>query len=249
MRARIASNRGVGWRLAEYVLLFAGLVLLDAFIWVKASAIVYQSWENWSFDQQVKGEPVSVCGFLRDELRFGPGTLPPVNRPLAGRPLERRPAAIPRDEVVGRLEIARLGLRAIVREGSDEDTLRRAVGHLPSSPVPGEPGNVAIAGHRDTFFRPLQGIRVNDRITFETLHGRYEYAVDSVKVVRPDDVSVLRASSQPELTMITCYPFHYIGSAPKRFIVEARQIGAAPEMEQASVTSDASRSVRTLPGL
>ena len=248
MRARTQSHRRLGWRLAEYVLLFAGLVLLDAFIWVKASAVVYQSWENWSFDREVKGQSVSVREFLRDELRFSPRTLPPQSAPTARRAPEP-PMVIPRDEVVGRLEIPRLGLRAIVREGSDEDTLRRAVGHLPSSPVPGQPGNVAIAGHRDTFFRPLQGIRVNDRITFETLRGRYEYAVQSVKVVEPDDVGVLRASTQPELTMITCYPFHYIGSAPKRFIVEARQIGAAPEMEQASVRSDASRSVRTLPGL
>lgn len=248
MKARPHSDRRLGWRLAEYLLLFAGLVLLDAFIWVKASTVVYQAWENWSFDREVKGQPVSVREFLRDELRIAPRTLPPQSAPTARTAPEPR-VTIPRDEVVGRLEIPRLGLRAIVREGSDENTLRRAVGHLPSSPVPGQPGNVAIAGHRDTFFRPLQGIRLNDRITFETLRGRYEYAVQSVKVVQPDDVGVLRASAQPELTMITCYPFHYIGSAPRRFVVEARQIGAAPETEQASVQSDASRPVRTLPGL
>ena len=135
------------------------------------------------------------------------------------------------DALVGMLDIPGVGIHVMVREGSDEGTLAEAVGHLPSSPLPGAPGNVALAGHRDTFFRPLRHIRVNDRITMTTPHGTYEYAVESTRIVRPSDVSVLDATSEPVLTLVTCYPFYYVGSAPKRFIVRARQIGAPGQFD------------------
>ena len=125
----------------------------------------------------------------------------------------------------------------MVKEGTDEDILARAVGHLPSSPVPGVPGNVAVAGHRDTFFRPLRNLRLHDRILFTTWQGRtFEYEVESEKIVRPTDVSVLQASAEPTLTLVTCYPFYYVGSAPKRFIARARQVASEPPlMESASL--------------
>ncbi|HTP87612.1 MAG TPA: class D sortase [Bryobacteraceae bacterium] len=157
----------------------------------------------------------------------------------------RRPL---RDELLGMLEIPSVGIRAMVREGAGEATLAEAVGHVPSSPLPGSPGNVALAGHRDTFFRPLRHIRVNDRITFATLRGTYEYAVESTRIVRPSDVSVLDATAQPALTLVTCYPFYYVGDAPKRFIVRARQIGGpAPAPVTAARNVGTSSAVKSPP--
>ena len=102
--------------------------------------------------------------------------------------------------------------------------MRRAVGHIPGTPLPGQQGNVAIAGHRDTFFRALRNIRKDDEITLATLDGSYRYRVDSTKVVEPEDTQVLDDSHDKILTLVTCYPFDFVGVAPKRFIVRAHRI-------------------------
>jgi sortase A len=112
----------------------------------------------------------------------------------------------------------------MILEGTDNKTLRRAVGHIPGTPLPGQPGNVALAGHRDTFFRALQNIRENDEITLETLSGPYRYRVDSIKVVDPEDTEALHDSDDAILTLVTCYPFSFVGPAPRRFVVQARRI-------------------------
>lgn len=126
-------------------------------------------------------------------------------------------------EMIGRLEIPRIHLSVIVLEGADSGTLDIAAGHIPGTALPGTNGNVGIAAHRDTFFRSLRDIRPNDRLTFSTPHGISEYAVDKTEVVDPDDIEVLRETADAELTLVTCYPFNYIGAAPKRFIVHASQ--------------------------
>jgi len=105
-----------------------------------------------------------------------------------------------------------------------EATLRRAVGHIPGTALPGEPGNVGLTGHRDTFFRPLKDLRIKDEIQFSTLEGDFKYEVESLRVVEPDNVGVLAPSGENVLTMVTCYPFYYVGPAPKRWIVRARQV-------------------------
>ena len=128
-------------------------------------------------------------------------------------------------DVIGRLEIPRLNVSTVVIEGDDNHSLRLGAGHVPGTALPGADGNVGIAAHRDTFFRPLRNIAADDRITLKTAHGEYHYIVDSTQIVRPDDVAVLRATSRPELTLVTCYPFYYVGSAPLRFVVHARQTG------------------------
>jgi sortase A len=213
--------RAAGWQIAESIFLIAGLALVDWYIWTQAGAILYQAWENRVFLSELR------------QLRTAPAAAP---RGLPAETSAGRPGRPRRDALVGRLEIPRLGMRAMVREGDDEATLSYAVGHLPSSPLPGASGNVALAGHRDTFFRPLQRIRANDRITLATLRGTFEYRVESVRIVGPGDVSVLDASAEPTLTLVTCYPFRYIGSAPKRFIVRARQVGESPPLvERASL--------------
>lgn len=115
----------------------------------------------------------------------------------------------------------RLRLSAIVEEGVDDKTLSRAVGHIPGTAFPGETGNVGIAGHRDTFFRALKDLQPQDKIDFTTRAGRFHYIVESLSVVEPDDVEVLKSTGGRVLTIVTCFPFQYIGNAPRRFIVHA----------------------------
>jgi sortase A len=132
--------------------------------------------------------------------------------------------AVAADGLIGRVEIPRLLLSAVVIEGVDKTTLRRAVGHIPGTALPGEPGNVGLAGHRDTFFRPLKDLKLKDRIRFSTLGGNFNYEVESLRIVEPDNVGVLASSGENVLTLVTCYPFHYVGPAPQRWIVRARQV-------------------------
>jgi len=128
------------------------------------------------------------------------------------------------DGLVGRLEIPRLGLSTIVVEGVDAKTLRRGIGHIPGTALPGEAGNVGLSAHRDTFFRPLKDLKIKDEIQLSTLTGDFKYQVESLMVVKPRDVGVLAPSHDNVLTLVTCYPFFYIGAAPERFIVRARQV-------------------------
>ena len=112
----------------------------------------------------------------------------------------------------------------MVLEGTDSRTLRRAAGHIPGTALPWQPGDVGIAGHRDTFFRPLRKICRGDDITLQTLQGSYHYRVQFTRVVDPTDTWVMSSSRGPTLTLITCYPFYFVGSAPKRFVVCATRI-------------------------
>jgi sortase A len=139
--------------------------------------------------------------------------------------LQEYEAGIPlrHGEMIGRLEIPRVRISVIVLEGSDSSVLEVAAGHIPGTGLPGLSGNVGIAAHRDTFFRSLRQIRPQDRLSFKTPIGIFEYGVESTEVVEPSDTGVLRHTTGEELTLVTCYPFNYIGDAPKRFIVHARQ--------------------------
>ena len=138
---------------------------------------------------------------------------------------------------IGEMEVPRLGMKAIFVQGDSAKILRHAVGHISDTALPGEPGNVVLAGHRDSFFRPLRNIRQGDAITLKTPDGDFQYQVESTAVVPPTDVQVLQPSRDRTLTLITCFPFYYVGGAPKRFIVRARQIERAPA--QSSVTAAA----------
>lgn len=126
---------------------------------------------------------------------------------------------------IGEIQIPRLGLTAVVAQGDSAAVLRRAVGHLAETALPGERGNVVLAGHRDTFFRPLKRVRVGDAIMLRTRRGDFAYLVESTSVVPPGDVEALQPTDGPTLTLITCFPFYYVGPAPDRFIVRARQTG------------------------
>jgi sortase A len=156
---------------------------------------------------------------LSSELERSGAALAADGRPHAASP-PLKPGAL-----VGRVEIARLGLSALAREGVDARTLHASVGHVPGTALPGERGNAAFAAHRDSFFAPLRDVRPGDAITLTTPAGVFHYVVDGTRVVNPSDVTVLRPTETATLTLVTCYPFTYVGSAPQRFIVSARIAG------------------------
>ncbi|MDH3520573.1 MAG: class D sortase [Myxococcales bacterium] len=126
-------------------------------------------------------------------------------------------------EALARLDVPAAGIRVMVLAGTDEWTLNRGVGHIEGTALPGETGNVGIAGHRDGFFRGLRHLEVGDVLQLSTLEGVGTYEVIEIRVVDPSDVEVLAATEEPSVTLVTCYPFYFVGDAPKRFIVRARQ--------------------------
>jgi sortase A len=188
-------------RWSQYLLFAVGAAALGYCAWVLGSARVYQKRESRELTRLLGRAPQAVPGSR---------TIP----------------AVAADGLIGRIEIPRLGLSAMLDEGTGAGTLRKAVGHIRGTAFPGELGNIGVAGHRDTFFRPLRRIRTNDLIVLDTLRGRYRYRVVSAKVVSPDSVGVLAPTPTQVLTLVTCYPFYYVGPAPYRFIVRATRVGA-----------------------
>ncbi|MBI3447563.1 MAG: class D sortase [Acidobacteria bacterium] len=148
------------------------------------------------------------------------------------------PARRPREnDVVGRIEIDRIGLSVSVREGDGARVLRVAAGHPPATPLPGENGNVVVAGHRDSSFRTLKEIRPGDRVRFSTPWHVYEYVVAHTSIVAAERMSVLDPTPQNTLTLITCYPFGFIGPAPQRFIVRALEVDRSHDAEAEAGTA------------
>jgi sortase A len=168
--------------------------------------------DTWIFQREESRE---LTRLLTDQP--APATLNSV--PIAA---SVRAAAI--KGLIGRIDVARLGLSVVVVEGTSAHTLRRAAGHIAGTALPGEQGNVGISGHRDTLFRPLRDIRQGDIITLSTPAGEYRYSVVSTKIVSPEDTSVLNSDGSDILTLVTCYPFYFVGPAPNRFIVRAERV-------------------------
>lgn len=191
-----------GLRLLERLLLIIGIVCLGYYGYVSAETALYQAYETRELDAILAIVPAEPASDLARPA-------PPRQRPASGT-------------VLGRLEIPRLRVSAIVRAGSDARTLRLAVGHIGGTALPGEPGNVGLAAHRDTFFRRLGEIRADDLIRFVTTDGTYVYRVEGTQIVDPHDTWVLKPTGSPALTLVTCFPFRYVGSAPRRFIVRAQ---------------------------
>jgi sortase A len=182
---------------------YVGFSLLDA--------QRFQASENRRFDDAVKQHTANAHP-------------PPAPTIVASPPpdqLQRTNVAL--GAVLGRIEISRIGVAVIIAEGTGSRTLQRAVGHVTGTALPGGQGNVAIAGHRDTFFRALRNIQRNDEIILTTLQGSYRYRVDSIRIVGPENTEVLRDSGESILTLVTCYPFYLVGPAPRRFVVRAHQ--------------------------
>jgi sortase A len=220
----------------ERTLLLAGVAGIGIWVYSQVGPVVWDDWEGWVLDRQVAGQSADFVAYLQQREQeivhstavwFGLARdYPKVasKPPAEAQPRRQRPPSIGPNGLIGRVSIPRLRLTAIVREGTAEKTLSLAAGHIPGTALPGVNGNVAIAGHRDTLFRGLRGIQKGDMIEFEALNGNFQYQVDSTEIVMPEDVGVLNPGPQPKLTLVTCYPFDYIGSAPKRFIVKASQV-------------------------
>lgn len=185
-------------------------------------------WVAWSLSEAAVVEAVEsrrLAEVRNDQLgTFAPSESSELTRvsALAG---EFSWGGLGEGDLVGRIDIGRLGVSAIMLSGTTARTLRRAVGHIPGTALPGEAGNVGLAGHRDSFFRELNGIMAGDTISLATPHGDLHYQVDSVFVVDPEDVHVLAPPPTGEMvTLVTCYPFHYVGPAPRRFIVQGHRL-------------------------
>ena len=189
-------------RWSRNVFLVVGVLILGYCGFVLLDAKLYQAYETRHFQQQIRDFQPAITGEGRvQEASIHSST----------------------GEALGEIELTRIGVTAMILEGTDDRTLRRSVGHIPGTPLPGQPGNVAIAGHRDTFFRALRNVRQDDEITLMTLDGSYRYRVDSISVVGPEDTQVLDNSGGDILTLVTCYPFSFVGPAPRRFIVRAQR--------------------------
>jgi sortase A len=203
-------------RSCRYLFLAVGLLALGYVGYALVDARLYQAYQTWRFERALKSAKPAI------------GSVEPLQPPPLPAPAEADRAsverAVPKGSSLGQIEISSIGLTAMIEEGDDRRTLRRAVGHLPGTALPGQQGNVVIAGHRDTFFRPLRNIHKGDEITLTTLDGSYRYRVDFTEVVEPQDTEVLDSSAGAILTLVTCYPFYFVGPAPKRFIVRASRM-------------------------
>ena len=199
---------GLEWLLASF-----GLICLAWYGLVAFRAIQYQRSQSAELDRVV--ERSKVENQLPDS--------PAVENPTIERPTPSIENTSDH-QLIGRLEIPRVHLSVMVVDGDDEATLKIAAGHLPDTPLPWELGNSAVAGHRDSFFRPLSAIKLKDRLRLVTPHGAFNYEVSNVRVVKPNDLSVLAQNGRSSLTLVTCYPFSYVGRAPKRFIVRADHV-------------------------
>lgn len=135
------------------------------------------------------------------------------------------------------LRIPKLHLEVPVLEGTDDLILNRAVGHIEGTPTPGEAGNIGIAGHRDGFFRGLKDVATGDTIEIVTQKKTSTYVIDQITIVDPNDVSVLAPRARSSVTLVTCYPFYFVGSAPQRYIVQASLVG--PDKKSQSDSDDA----------
>ena len=212
------ARKGPAWDWLERILLLVGVICLGIFLWSWIDTRVFEAQQNEVLDQTlaehralpVKATPASetdaLSSFQRAEKKVG---IPPPGE----------------GELLGRIRIPSIDVTAVVVEGVGKKSLRRAAGHIPGTALPSEgDGNVGIAAHRDSFFRGLKDIREEDTIELTTLDGTHRYKVEWTKIVQPSDTSVLTPTDEPALTLVTCYPFYYVGSAPKRFIVRAHRI-------------------------
>jgi sortase A len=203
MRAE-AVHSARAW--ADRALIAFGLACLTFYGVASLQAALYQRSANAEIDRMLAVERPTPAH----------PTMPDALRPLMP------------GELMGRIEIPRLKLSAVVAEGDDDTTLGLAVGHLPDTPLPWhQRGNVGFAAHRDGLFRPLEHIRAGDDIRVVTPHGEFSYRVRTAQIVNPDEVWVLAPTDTPSITLITCYPFAFVGNAPQRFIVKADLVGYA----------------------
>jgi LPXTG-site transpeptidase (sortase) family protein len=219
MIVRVQSESfGKAFRMAvANAMILAGSVGVLVWAWGMLETTLYQHVQKTQFERQLSERPAEM----------GPRpTAQPASTgngaALRTRAALKNPAALSglfrRDPfVLGEIEVPRLNWDVIVREGLDDTTLRRAAGHVPATAFPGEPGNFVVLGHRDTLFRPLRGLEKGDNVRVRTAEADFSYWIDSIEVVSPEDVN-LRQVAKPGITLVTCFPFDFVGPAPRRFV-------------------------------
>ena len=205
LRGRLASRLSSGLYLLHLSLLAAGVAMVSWPLAVYAESEYVQ----WSAGRAFQGEG-------------GGGAKPPTETivPLAVAKPKSSPKLQP-GTPIGKLSIDRLGISYVLLEGTDARTLDKSIGHVESTALPGETGNIGVAGHRNTHFRKLEWVRRGDVIAIRTESDEYRYSVEWVRLYTPSDLEVLDRRHGPAVTLITCFPFEYVGSAPQRFIVRA----------------------------
>jgi sortase A len=197
------------------LLFFLAGAAVGIWVWSYAHRAIEQKRDEQTFNRQQKG--------------------PPAQSP----PAPVKPPKLNHGDVVARLMIQKIHLRAMVREGADSSTLDVALGHIAGTAMPGQRGNVGVAGHRDTIFRQLGQVQKDDQIQLQTSSTLYTYQVDDMQIVTPKNVSVLLPGNGSQLTLVTCYPFNFIGSAPKRYIVKAHLVSRITEEPPATPATPA----------
>ena len=207
-------------RWLERLLLLVAVACLGAWAWARLDASYTQYRENQALEDALAAQAPPG----RPSSRPATAAETDALEAFHGRETSSQPRPRSEGSLVGRIEIPRVGVSAIVLEGVENRTLRRGVGHIPETALPAAGGNVGLAGHRDSFFRGLKDVRKNDIITLKTLDGTFQYRVEWTRVVDPEDTEVLADADEPALTLVTCYPFYYVGSAPQRFIVRAERL-------------------------
>jgi len=238
VRVRVGSFRQRLLRWTADLMIVAGASALMFWGWGVGKGVFYQWVQGAQFATEVPDGGAS--GTRENQPPASPSASSPFPTPLASSPFQTplasapsrwgpvKPflpalaAKFPRDPLlIGRLEAPEIGLAVMVREGSDEETLMKAAGHLPGTALPGETGNFVVLGHRDTFFRALRNVQRGNSMSVQTRTERFTYIVDSFEVTGPESIGLER-TPQPGATLVTRFPFTYIGPAPKRFVVRAR---------------------------
>jgi sortase A len=247
-----AGSQKGGWSARAWVeiaLMTLGLALLAAFCGAQIDRYLSSRAAVREFSRQRSAQVIDPAKEAPSHTGADASATHQPN--LAGEPPEasgeRRSGsqnALP--AAVALLRIPKIHLEVPVLEGTNALTLNRGTGWIEGTARPGDRGNVGIAGHRDSFFRGLKDVKINDTISLETAHGTASYVVDQIRIVKPEDVSVLDPTSEPVLTLVTCYPFRFVGNAPKRYIVTARLVDSnhgGPETRPASISNapDATR--------
>jgi sortase A len=193
-----SANRNLRFMLwIRCILLTAGVLALSYVTFTLIDAWLYQKRAMMTLEKQIYAEEQHRSGLPKIVAKEG--------------------------DVLGRMEIPRLKLSVAILQGTTPQTLRLGAGHIDGTAFPGEIGDIGIAGHRDTFFRALKDIRRDDEIQLQSASGIALYAVDWIQITAPDDGSIVSSATQSAITLVTCYPFHYIGAAPERYVVHARR--------------------------
>jgi sortase A len=195
---------------AQITALIVGAVLVGwpAFVFVRSSVV------QWFGVRQIDRAYESA----KSVDRKNPPAIVSPPAVVVKKPAVRPPA---KGSLLAKLEVPRLHMSLVVLEGADLATLDKSIGHVTSTAMPGEYGNIGIAGHRNTHFKKMEWIRQGDEMILTSSEDRYRYLVESIRLVTPDDVEVLDDSLGPAITIVTCFPFEYVGHAPQRFIVRA----------------------------